>query len=159
METKDKKIQKGYKGAVDRLGNFYPFEKAEVLTASHDKNFRRLTLEELGQDPRIAFLEVKDTLPHPEFYDVNYQDYDFKALAIDFLGFCSFSIYGEQLGNYAAIEVPNPNIYGYSITREQQETLCKLVEINHCSLESLKPVFQTKTYDVVLGYQYEKTID
>ncbi len=152
----EKQILKGYKGAVDRLGNFYPFTKAEVLSACHDKGFRVLALEVLKEDPRISFLQVKDNLEHPEYYKVNYQDFDYKALAIDFLGLCSFSIYGKQLGSYAAIEVPNPSIYGYAITREQQETLCKLVEINQCSLESLRPIFQTTTYETTLGYQYEK---
>ena len=114
----------------------------------HDRNFRLLTLGELQEDPRILFESVKEQLEHPEFYAVNYQDYDFKALSIDFLGLCSFTIYGDKLDNYAIVEVPDPKIYGYRITKEQQETLCELVRINRCSLDSLRPIFQTRTDDL-----------
>ncbi len=155
MEKKNQSLPKGYTGAVDRLGQFYPFERAEVINASHSRKFRELTLNILRTAPRIHFEKVKGQLEHPEYYAVNYQDYDYKALAIDFLGFCVFSIYGNKLGGYAAIEVPDPEIYGYSITKEQQETLCHLVMINHCHIDSLKPIFQMEPYTTKMN-QYEK---
>lgn len=139
-------LPKGVKGAVDRNGDFYSFGSVNSLGACHDVGFRYLTLEVLKRDPRIRFEVLKNSLEHPEYYAVNYADYDFKALAIDFLGICNFAVYGTQLNNYAAIEVPNPCIAGFHVIREQQDTLIQLVKINHCSLESLRPIFSKEEY-------------
>ncbi len=139
-------LPKGMKGAVLRNGDFYSFDSVNNITACHNANFRYLTLEILKTDPRMLFENVRSQLEHPEYYDVNYSDYDYKALAIDFLGLCNFTIYGTHLGSYAAIEVPDPRIYGYKITKEEQDTLIKLVKINQCSLESLRPIFKEDNY-------------
>lgn len=133
-------------GAVDRNGDFYAFASSEKLASVHNNGFRILTLEVLKRDPIIRFEKLKSNIEHPEYYATNYGEYDFKALAIDFLGLCSFTIYGTELDNYAPIEVPIPKIGGFKITREQQDTLIQLVKINYCSIESLRPIFRHEEY-------------
>lgn len=45
------------------------------------------------------------------------------------------------------IEVPDSKIAGFQITKEQQNTLIQLVKINHCSIDSLRPIFKKKEYN------------
>lgn len=83
-------LPRGIKGAVLRNGDFYGFDSVNMLSACHNSGFRYLTLEILNKDPKVLFESVKNELEHPEYYAVNYADYDYKALAIDFFRFMYF---------------------------------------------------------------------
>lgn len=132
-------IEKGYKGVIDRLGNFYALDDIHSTLPVHQDKIQELLKEKLNINIINEFYKhsVPMEIQKNYFFGGNIPDY--KSMIIDFLGFCNYETYAHN--PYAIIDVPNPRVANYQITREQQNTLIQLVTLNKNNLKSLDPIY------------------
>lgn len=132
-------IPKGYKGVIDRLGNFYALDVTSSKLPIHQIKLKELLTEILNINIMNEFYKYSLPIKVQKNYFFGGDIPDYKSMMIDFLGFCNYEVYPNN--PYAVIDIPNPQIANYQITKEQQNSLIQLVTLNKNSSKSLNPIF------------------
>lgn len=131
-------LPKNTQGVVAKDGTF--FSLGSITTeVQHQINLQYFIEQQLKVDITTLFEQKKHQLDRPADYQLRPGIYDYKALLIDFLGYCNYECY--QTTNFAVIDIPLREINGQKITKEQQLTLIRLTELNHNDIDSLIPLF------------------
>lgn len=130
-------LEKGYRGIIDRYGDFYALDEIGNIDPIHQKI-------DLDQDTKKIYY-LRNQIP------------DYRAMFIDVLGYCNYDAYPSS--DFAIIEVPNPKINNYQITKEQQNTIIKLVKLNKNSTKSLNPIFSANQSLLMQIYKMENFSD
>lgn len=150
------KLEKGYKGIIDRYGNFYAIDKIENVEPIHQEMIPR-HLNEIG----INIVEILENLnldsKTKKVYYFGQSIPDYRSMIVDVLGYCNYESYPNN--DFAVIDVPDPKINHHQITKEQQNTLIKLVDLNKNSTKSLKPIFSANQSLLMQIYQMENYSD
>lgn len=147
-----KELEKGYKGIIDRAGDFYALDEISSISEVHQKAIKEY-LDSIGVNILEKFnrLSLDDDTKRIYFFRPGIVDY--RAMIIDVLGYCNYEAYPNN--DYAVIEVPNPKIANYQITREQQNTLIRLVDLNGNAPNSIAPIFSANQSLLLEIYQIE----
>lgn len=149
-------LEKGYRGIVDRFGDFYALDEIGNIDPIHQK-----MVPSYLKDNDIDIIEKFQNLDLDEktkkIYYLRNGIPDYRAMIIDVLGYCNYDAYPSS--DFAVIEVPNPKINNYQITKEQQNTLIKLVKLNKNSTKSLNPIFSANQSLLMQIYKMENFSD
>ncbi len=151
-----KELEKGYKGIIDRFGNFYAIDRIENIDPIHQKMIPE-HLKDIDIDIVELFQKLKLDSETRKVYFFGRTIPDYRSMIVDVLGYCNYDAYPNN--DFAIIDVPNPRINHYQITKEQQNTLIKLVDLNKNSTKSLKPIFSANQSLLMQIYQMESYSD
>ena len=149
-------LEKGYRGIVDRFGDFYALDEIGNIDPIHQEMLPKY-LKDNGIDIVDKFEKIDLDQDTKKIYYLRNQIPDYRAMLIDVLGYCNYDAYPSS--DFAIIEVPNPKINNYQITKEQQNTLIKLVKLNKNSTKSLNPIFSANQSLLMQIYKMENFSD
>ena len=149
-------LEKGYRGIVDRFGDFYALDEIGNIDPIHQEMLPKY-LKDNGIDIVDKFEKIDLDQDTKKIYYLRNQIPDYRAMLIDVLGYCNYQAYPSS--DFAIIEVPNPKINNYQITKEQQNTLIKLVKLNKNSTKSLNPIFSANQSLLMQIYKMENFSD
>ena len=144
-------LEKGYRGIVDRFGDFYALDEIGNIDPIHQE-----MLPKYLKDNEIDIVDKFEKIDLDEktkkIYYLRNGIPDYRAMLIDVLGYCNYDAYPSS--DFAIIEVPNPKI-----NKEQQNTLIKLVKLNKNSTKSLNPIFSANQSLLMQIYKMENFSD
>ena len=149
-------LEKGYRGVIDRFGSFYALDNIGNIDPIHQEMLPKY-LQDNGIDIVDKFEKIDLDQGTKRIYYLRNKIPDYRAMLIDVLGYCNYDVYPNS--DFAIIEVPNPKINNYQITREQQNTLIKLVQLNKNSLRSLDPIYSANQSLLMQIYQMNNFSD
>ena len=139
-------LEKGYRGIVDRFGDFYALDEIGNIDPIHQEMLPKY-LKDNGIDIVDKFKNLDLDEKTKKIYYLRNGIPDYRAMLIDVLGYCNYDAY------------PNPKINNYQITKEQQNTLIKLVKLNKNSTKSLNPIFSANQSLLMQIYKMENFSD
>ncbi len=151
-----KELEKGYKGIIDRFGNFYAIDEIENVDPIHQEMIPK-HLKDIDVNILEIFQKLDLDSETRKVYYFGRTIPDYRSMIVDVLGYCNYDAYPNN--DFAIIDVPNPRINHYQITKEQQNTLIKLVDLNKNSTKSLKPIFSANQSLLMQIYQMESYSD
>ena len=130
-------LPKGKHGLIDPKGNFIPYGDAGNL-CSYEEQIKVFVREQLKVDIISCYQKKKEQVPS-NLYFFRHNIYDYKALLLDFLGYCNYETYPSS---DAVIELPMEEINGKKVTNEQIRTLEELIKINKNKKEAFSSIKQ-----------------
>ena len=104
-------LEKGYRGIVDRFGDFYALDEIGNIDPIHQEMLPKY-LKDNGIDIVDKFEKIDLDQDTKKIYYLRNQIPDYRAMLIDVLGYCNYDAYPSS--DFAIIEVPNPKINNFS---------------------------------------------